>query len=56
MNAANQIRIKPIQSGSQDELVASARPVRNSRESPGKNEVKIKAVSRKMIRVTASAT
>jgi hypothetical protein len=36
--------------------VASASPVRNSSESPGKKEVRMKAVSKKIIRVTARAT
>jgi hypothetical protein len=48
--------MNPTQSGSQEVLVARARPVKNSSESPGKNEVRMNAVSKKMIRVTAKAT
>ena len=36
--------------------MASASPVRNSSESPGRKEVKMKAVSKKMITATAMAT
>jgi hypothetical protein len=56
MKAASQIRMKPIQSGNQASLVASASPVRNSSESPGRKEVRMNAVSKKIIRVTARAT
>ena len=55
MNAAIQIRMMPSQSGSQPLLVARVRPVKKSSESPGKNEVKINAVSKKIMNVTAIA-
>jgi hypothetical protein len=50
-----QISKKPAQSGSQDSEFASVKPVKNNRESPGKMEVKMKAVSMKITKATATA-
>ena len=55
MNAASQISRMPSQSGSQPLLVAKVKPVRKRSESPGKKDVKIKAVSKKIMNATAIA-
>lgn len=55
VKAASQIKTKPSQSGKKESVVARVSPVKNRSESPGRKEVRIKAVSKKIIAVTASA-